>query len=113
MADAVRLVLFLMQVLLQVKPSAEETPRELVARLDSLYHGPHIQPQPPEDNPVVQALLRCALWRLAQLWLVCRLTAGVCRDWLGGAVGSPQARQALHTQYHRREASTTAKLSDW
>lgn len=33
--------------------------------------------------------------------------------WLGGGVGSPQAVQALHTQFHAREKTVTAMLNNW
>ncbi|PSC72354.1 cytosolic Fe-S cluster assembly factor narfl [Micractinium conductrix] len=33
--------------------------------------------------------------------------------WVGGPPGSAAARQLLHTQYHHREKTVTATLSDW
>jgi len=35
------------------------------------------------------------------------------REWVHDGPGSEAARQLLHTQYHKREKTVTAALSDW
>ena len=100
-----------------MKAGVGETPKQLVERLDQLYHAPQMQRRPPEQSPVAQALVRFAACQSLSCYPICLRTGGegvlVPRSWLGGAITSLQARQALHTAYHRREASTTAKLRDW
>ena len=44
--------------LLQIKPPADETPKELLERLDQLYHHPELQVRLPEENPAIPILYR-------------------------------------------------------
>ncbi|GAQ90605.1 ferredoxin hydrogenase [Klebsormidium nitens] len=74
----------------QIKPRKGQTAKDLIQHLEAAYLH-EVTVRDPADNPLVQELYR---------------------TWLGGPY-SENARSLLHTQYHERERTVTASISNW
>ena len=81
---------------------APETPKDLIKRVDTIYHA-QLQPTSPHHNPVVTQLYA----RLGGLRLIIHRYS----EWVKGAPYSPEAKRVLHTQYHAREKMASNKLT--
>ena len=73
----------------QIRPSGEETPRELLQRVQEIYSC--VQTREPRGNPAVE---------------------GLYSDWLGGH-NTDKAQEMLHTKYHEVEKMNTALNIKW
>ncbi|KAL6046851.1 Cytosolic iron-sulfur assembly component 3 [Balamuthia mandrillaris] len=75
----------------QVRPQEGETPKQLVERLEDIYHQQTVL-RPPQQNAAVQQLYG---------------------EWLQGEPYSDAARKVLHTQYHPVPKLTNALAIQW
>eukprot|EP01098_Paradermamoeba_levis_P013436 TRINITY_DN6123_c0_g2_i3.p1 TRINITY_DN6123_c0_g2~~TRINITY_DN6123_c0_g2_i3.p1 ORF type:complete len:287 (-),score=92.67 TRINITY_DN6123_c0_g2_i3:81-941(-) len=76
----------------QIAPQSGESGKELVQRLDSIYHDPNfLRISSPEQNGLVMEIYE---------------------KWLGG-VHSEKAKEFLHTKYHAREKMTNNLAIKW
>ncbi|KAJ7383620.1 hypothetical protein OS493_026806 [Desmophyllum pertusum] len=73
----------------QIRPGDEETPKELISRLDELYNS--LRSRKPGENPVVEKLYK---------------------EWLDGD-SSEKVNEMLHTKYHEVEKLNTALNIKW
>lgn len=76
----------------QMKPAAGQSAAQMIEQLEAMYEADSSSRASPDADAAVGQLYR---------------------EWVGGPPGSAAARQLLHTQYHRREKTVTATLSDW
>lgn len=74
----------------QIKPRKGQTAKGLLQDLESAYLK-EVGIRDPADNPIVR---------------------GLYENWLGHPY-SPEAKRVLHTQYHRREKTVGALVSNW
>ncbi|KAI3438965.1 hypothetical protein D9Q98_001379 [Chlorella vulgaris] len=75
----------------QPKPTAKQTPAQLLEQLEELYAAGGIAARP-EADPALQ-----------QLYM----------SFVQGEPGSQAAHQLMHTHYHKRDKTVTATLADW
>lgn len=77
----------------QPRPAVGQSQAALLEALEVMYHDPQgTEARAPQESP-----------------LAARLYGG----WLVGGPGGAAARAALHTQYHKREKTVGATISDW
>ena len=65
---------------------------QLQERLEEMYQHPEVQMQSPQDSPLLPVMYQ---------------------QWVMDAPHTAAAKALLHTEYHTREKSATAHLSDW
>ena len=68
------------------------TGQELQQQLEELYHHPELQLRQPQDDPLVPLLYE---------------------RWVGNDVNTTEAQALLHTEYHTREKTLAAQVTDW
>ena len=76
----------------QLRAAEGVTGPQLQERLEEVYQHPEVQMQRPQDSPLVPVLYQ---------------------QWVKGAPHTAVAKALLHTEYHTREKTITAKLADW
>lgn len=65
---------------------------QLQELLEQSYQHPEVQMRRPQDSPLVPLMYQ---------------------QWVKDLPNTPAARALLHTEYHTREKTVTAQLTDW
>lgn len=117
----------------QLKPAPGHSAGQLLDLVEAAYHAPWAAPEVQaqlEEKQVAQVGQGgggscdcgsgggCAQPDSAPAGSDCSgaasgLASLLYAGWVGGGPGSAAAKQLLHTQYHKRERTVTAAISDW